>query len=89
MPPPPRVEVMSARHGVGFIPPMNGRDGHFSESNYYINENGMFTRSHVNDMRGDGTPHCEYTLLKRWMTGEKATLEDEDIQMEIFDLARE
>ncbi len=40
-------------------------------------------------MRGGGTPHCEYTLLKRWMTGEKAALEYEDIQMQIFDLARE
>ncbi len=82
MPPPPRVVVMSARHGVGFIPPMNGRVSHLSESNYDKNENGVFTGSHENDVRGDGTLHCEYTLLKRWMTSEKATLEDEDIQME-------
>ena len=40
-------------------------------------------------MSGDGTPHCEYTLMMRWMTGEKATLESEDIQMQRFDLACE
>ncbi len=83
------IEVMSARHGVGFIPPMNGRVRHLSKSNHDIYENGVFTGSHENDMCGGGSPHCEYTLLKRWMTGEKATLEDEDIQMQIFDLARE
>jgi hypothetical protein len=37
MPPPPRVEVMSAPHEVGFIPSMNGRVSHLSESNHDIN----------------------------------------------------
>jgi hypothetical protein len=30
-----------------------------------------------------------HTLIKTWVTGEKATLEEEDIQIEIFELARE
>jgi hypothetical protein len=75
---------MSALHEVRFIPSMNGRVSHLSESHHDKNENGVFTGLHENDMRGGGTPHCEYTLLKRWMMGGKATLEYEDIQMQIL-----
>ncbi len=35
---------------------------------------------------GDGVQRSQYTLLKTWVTGDKAIME-EDIQMEIFDLA--
>jgi hypothetical protein len=31
----------------------------------------------------------EYTLIKTWVTGERAEMEDEDIQREMFELARE
>ena len=35
-----------------------------------------------------GIDGSEYVLMKTWVTGEKAVMEEEDIQMEIFDLAR-
>jgi hypothetical protein len=31
----------------------------------------------------------EWTLMKRWVTGEKAEMEQEDIERELFELARE
>jgi hypothetical protein len=31
----------------------------------------------------------EWTLMKRWVTGEKAEVEQEDIDRELFELARE
>jgi hypothetical protein len=31
----------------------------------------------------------EYTLMKRWVTGEKAEMESEDIERELFELARD
>ena len=36
----------------------------------------------------DGMKRSDYTLLTTWVTGDKATLEEEDIQMEMFDFAR-
>ena len=30
----------------------------------------------------------EYTLMKTWTTGDEAVMEEEDIQMEMFELAR-
>ena len=36
----------------------------------------------------DGVQRSQYTLLKTWVTGDKAIMEEEDIKMEIFDLAR-
>ena len=35
-----------------------------------------------------GIVYSEYVLMKTWVTGEKAVMEEEDIQMELFDLAR-
>ncbi len=31
----------------------------------------------------------EWTLMKRWLTGQKAEMEQEDIDRELFELARE
>jgi hypothetical protein len=44
-----------------------------------------FEESSLHD---DGMNRSDYTLLKTWVTGDKATLEEEDIQMEMFDIAR-
>ncbi len=35
----------------------------------------------------DGVQRSQYTLLKTWVTGDKSIMEEEDIKMEIFDLA--
>ena len=32
---------------------------------------------------------ADYTLVKQWVTGEHATMEDEDIERELFELARD
>ena len=42
----------------------------------------------VDILTGDGVQRSQYTLLKTWVTGDKAIMEEEDIKMEIFDLAR-
>ena len=34
-------------------------------------------------------PHLDYVLIKRWVTGEKAAMDDEDIENEMFNEARE
>jgi hypothetical protein len=31
----------------------------------------------------------EYTLMKRWVTGDKAEMDSEDIKLELFELARD
>ena len=42
----------------------------------------------VDILTGDDVQRSQYTLLKTWVTGDKAITEEEDIKMEIFDLAR-
>ena len=44
-----------------------------------------FEESSLHD---DGMKRSDYTLLTTWVTGDKATLEEEDIQMELFDITR-
>ncbi len=44
-----------------------------------------FEESSLHD---DGMKRSDYTLLTAWVTGDKATLEEEDIQMEMFDITR-
>jgi hypothetical protein len=70
-------------------PTGNGGAGHSESDAQMDSENDSDEDQQDGDKKRKWNGRREFTLMKRWVTGEKAEMDSEDVERELFELARE
>ncbi len=67
----------------------NGGAGRVDPDGQMESEDDDSDHLQVAKLKGKWNGKMEWTLMKRWVTGEKAEMEQEDVDIDLFELARE
>jgi hypothetical protein len=70
-------------------PTANGGAGHSDSDDQMNSENDSDEDQQDGDKKRKWNGRREFTLMKRWVTGDKAEMDSEDFERELFELARD